>query len=466
MRRPARVHPRRGRLARGGPAGEDGQVAIIVALTLTVMLGFGALVVDVGLNWAARTQLQSAADAAALAGAAELPGQPDEALAKVRQYLDDNVPGLAGATTGWESDGDAANGDVTCYRPPAAPPPPGDPTHGCGVGDTAIQVVTPPLRPAYAFASILGRRSAEIKALAAAGAPPGPEAPCALCVLSPDANPALLADGDVTLGVGGGGVVVDSDAGGAATTSGTAQVKVKAPGTIRVVGGVQSDPGSGFDPAPQTGGLPVADPLSNLPRPDQLNPPRVSPGFPFRGDAILGSGNSRTLQPGIYGTIRAVGSGAVLNFTSGLYVITGGMVLGGSAVVTTGSSTLYFACSSYPQPCASGSRGAGLSISGTVNFAAGRTVDLTSPYNGLSIFYDRDNAQDLVLGGGALSVTGSIYAPSARLALSGNSGPALLTSMAVVDSFEVSGSTGRSFRLAYDPALNVSLRTSGGGLVR
>jgi hypothetical protein len=171
------------------------------------------------------------------------------------------------------------------------------------------------------------------------------------------------------------------------------------------------------------------------------------------------------LLPGIYRSIQAAGS-STLHFAAGIYVITGTMQISGNATANVGGATLYFACSSYPQPCASGSRGAGLSISGTVNFAAGRTVDLTSPYNGLSIFYDRDNAQDLVLGGGALSVTGSIYAPSARLALSGNSGPALLTSMAVVDSFEVSGSTGRSFRLAYDPALNVSLRTSGGGLVR
>jgi hypothetical protein len=463
VRRPARVLPGCGRLTRRGAAGEDGQVAIIVALMLTVMLGFGALVVDVGLNWAARTQLQSAADAAALAAAAELPGQPDEALAKVREYLDDNVSGLAGATAGWESDGDAANGDVTCYRPPAAPPPPGDPTHGCSVGDTAIQVITPPLHPAYAFASILGRNSAEIKALAAAGAPPGPEAPCALCVLSPDANPALLADGNVTLGVAGGGVVVDSDAGGAATTSGTAQVQVTAPGTIRAVGGVQSDPGSGFNPAVQTGGLPVADPLSNLPRPDQLNPPKVSPGFPVRPDVNLTRG-IQPLVPGIYHNILA--TGGTLRFAAGIYVVTGTMDLSGSAAAI-GSATLYFACSSYPQPCAPGSRGAGLTVRDTASFTVVAPIDPTSPYSGLGIFYDRNNSQDLVLGGnGALFAKGTVYAPSAKLDLHGNGTVGKLVSMVVVDSFAVSGSGGREFDVTYDPALNVSLRTSGGGLVK
>ena len=470
MRRPARVHPRRGHPSCRGPdADQRGQVAIVVALMLTVMLAFGALVVDVGLNWASRTELQSAADAAALAGAAELPGQPDEAMAEVRQYLDDNIPGLAGAAAGWESDGDAANGDVTCYRPPAAPPQPGDPTHGCSVGDTAIQVITPPLRPAYAFASILGRRSAEIKALAAAGAPPGPEAPCALCVLSPDANPALLADGDVHLTVGGGGIVVDSDAGGAATTSNSAQVSVTPPGTIRVVGGVQSDPGSSFDPAPQTGGLPVADPLSNLPRPDQLTPPKVAPDFPVQPNVNLPSGATQPLRPGIYRSIRALGGGApsTLTFNPGVYVITEEMRIGGRAQVVAGGATLYFACSSYPQPCAPGSRGAGLTVGDGASFKAGAPSDLASPYNGLAVFYDRNNAQDLVLGGsGTLFVTGTIYALSATLDLNGIGSIGDLHSMAVVDSLAVSGSVGREFKFTYDPSENVSLRTSGGGLVR
>ena len=58
---------------RAGWADERGQVAIVVALMLVVLLGFAALVVDVGLNWAARTQAQAAADAAALAGVIACP---------------------------------------------------------------------------------------------------------------------------------------------------------------------------------------------------------------------------------------------------------------------------------------------------------------------------------------------------------------------------------------------------------
>ena len=128
-------------------ADEGGQVAIVVALMLTVLLAFAALVVDVGLNWAARTQAQTAADAAALAGVIALPSDPAAAVEDVRYYLNANVPGLAGSP-GWEHNLTDTDGDITCWTPPAEVPPPG--THGCQFGDTAIQVITPPLQVDYA----------------------------------------------------------------------------------------------------------------------------------------------------------------------------------------------------------------------------------------------------------------------------------------------------------------------------
>ena len=60
----------------GELAGERGSVAIVVALALTLLLGFAALVVDVGLSLAVRGEAQTAADAAALAGASRLAAGP------------------------------------------------------------------------------------------------------------------------------------------------------------------------------------------------------------------------------------------------------------------------------------------------------------------------------------------------------------------------------------------------------
>ncbi len=67
MRRgsPSRLH----RAARD----ESGQVFALVAITLVVLLGMAGLVVDLGHAWYVKRSLQSSADAAATAGALELP---------------------------------------------------------------------------------------------------------------------------------------------------------------------------------------------------------------------------------------------------------------------------------------------------------------------------------------------------------------------------------------------------------
>lgn len=51
---------------------KDGAIAIIVAISIIVLLGFGAFAVDMGFVYMKKNELQNAADAAALAGAAAL----------------------------------------------------------------------------------------------------------------------------------------------------------------------------------------------------------------------------------------------------------------------------------------------------------------------------------------------------------------------------------------------------------
>lgn len=53
--------------------GERAQILPIVALALVVLLGGAALSIDVGYAYYAKRQLQAATDAAALAGAQDLP---------------------------------------------------------------------------------------------------------------------------------------------------------------------------------------------------------------------------------------------------------------------------------------------------------------------------------------------------------------------------------------------------------
>lgn len=58
---------RRLMLANGNHQDERGAVSVIVAMLLVVLLGFGAMAVDVAMMYAERTQLRNGADAAALA---------------------------------------------------------------------------------------------------------------------------------------------------------------------------------------------------------------------------------------------------------------------------------------------------------------------------------------------------------------------------------------------------------------
>ena len=75
--------------------GERGAVAVMTAVALVVLLFFAALAIDVGLMYEERAQLQSSADAAALALAQDCaagdPCQPDTMLARAEQYATANV---------------------------------------------------------------------------------------------------------------------------------------------------------------------------------------------------------------------------------------------------------------------------------------------------------------------------------------------------------------------------------------
>lgn len=69
---------------------EQGNVAILVTLALTVLIGMGALVTDVGVLYARHAHLQNALDAAALAGVQELPADSAQAEQVARAYAAEN----------------------------------------------------------------------------------------------------------------------------------------------------------------------------------------------------------------------------------------------------------------------------------------------------------------------------------------------------------------------------------------
>ena len=117
---------------------EDGQVLVLMALFLVFLIGFVALVLDVGVVSLTKANLQNAADSAALAGAYDL---PDTSIASsTAMYF-----------AGLNGDGATETTVVSPYN--------GDPTK--------IQV-TCKSTVAYTFASVFGFTTTDVTALAVA----------------------------------------------------------------------------------------------------------------------------------------------------------------------------------------------------------------------------------------------------------------------------------------------------------
>ena len=82
---------------------ERGQVMVLTALFMVVMVAMTAFVVDVGSWFRAQRATQSTVDAAALAGAQALPSDPTTASSLAITYGDKNGGGVAGANITFDS---------------------------------------------------------------------------------------------------------------------------------------------------------------------------------------------------------------------------------------------------------------------------------------------------------------------------------------------------------------------------
>ena len=77
---------------------QRGQAFVVTTLMIASLLGLTALVLDVGSWFRAHRQLQATADAAALAGAQELPDNPGNASSLANDYATKNTSALQGVT--------------------------------------------------------------------------------------------------------------------------------------------------------------------------------------------------------------------------------------------------------------------------------------------------------------------------------------------------------------------------------
>jgi Flp pilus assembly protein TadG len=362
---------------------------IWVTVSMVVLIGIVGLALDTGYAVLVGGQLQSAADAAALAGARI----------------------VAVAPTGAKTVASNVGGMNTAARAPVRIDPNVDVV--VGTFDQGTQRLTAGTANPNAV-RVTARRTSAVSSGpvplffgAMFGVPTLDMARSATAVVSVSYNPALIVldpTGSCSLDVGGGGVVaaagnsiqVNSSDPAAACFSGSS---ASSAAYLNVTGGVSG--GSRFTGTTFTGVPPLPDPLASLPAP---------PRGPRLGRQSIATHTTVTLDPGYYdGGIDVQGT---LNLKPGIYIIGGtGLSANAHAVISGTGVMLYI------------TDGAGVGLQST-----GMDMVLTPPdptrdtfpgadiYQGVSIFQDRADRTAATLPlSGSFDISGTIYLPSAQL---------------------------------------------------
>lgn len=395
-----------------------GVTLIFVTLCLFALLGAAAFAVDWGLLTFTKHQLQNFVDAAALAGAQDLPNPVNARQSATTNYAR-NYADNFGLTT------PPIPQSISCTDPIA-------PTTVCyRIGTDEVQVTTPyaspgDLAPAsnrihvracrivpLFFARLLGTTSRRVCAEAVARKG-GSSFPRGMVILDGGGSQALFLQGNAQLNIPNGSVIVNSSASDAIFVQGNAQLRAM---EVLVTGNFRTQGNAAITPTPQTNQPPVPDPLADLPPPSTSGLP-IFPGQTISGVAVL--------QPGIYtGPVRLEGNASV-TMQPGIYIFRSGLLVSGNAQLVGNGVMLYV-------------EGGRMEVQGN------GTLNLTPPtsgtYAGILIFQARNNTNPLWFSGNANlgigNLTGTIYLANATLHLEGNA--TLLRSMVVAWRVELIG---------------------------
>lgn len=384
--------------------GSSGQVLWLVTLFIVVLFAFAGFAVDVGQEWSVRRNMQTAADAAAIAGAVAVRlgnpvTAPAQAVAKTNGFTDSSIDPSSTAT-------------VTVNNPPLA---------GAFAGNASyVEVIVSQPQPTY-FLQALGYTTMPVSARSTASSVNGP---ACLYALDPSASSAASFGGSSTTTLSC-GAIVDSSSSSALTSNGGGTLTAS---DIGVVGGFSC---SGCTPTPVSGVAPARDPLAYLQAPtvggcDYHNLDNKPSNCVKNGVA------SYCFSPGVYcGGIKIDGNINVF-FSPGVYILEGGMKdtanvnISGTGVMFYNSNVSYGAID--------------LSGANTVNLSA----PTSGPYAGILFFQDRSvplgSSGSKITGGTGSTFDGSIYFSTTSVTYSGNSSSGGYT-IIVADTVSVSGSS-------------------------
>lgn len=404
---------------------ESGQALVFAALAMFVLIGFAGLAIDMGaLRYQKRLQ-QTAADAAAIAGASNLASASLGVKAGAQN---------AAATNGFTDN----SGGTTCTNNPGTlgcitvavnNPPLSGPHASAADADKYVEVLVTVVQPTY-FMKAVGIPSETITARAVATnvSGGGPNSGC-LYTLGPPSSSieGVNINGSATLNATTCGIDDNGDFNtkGNALTVNSATFGVsgdwdkKGPGGTVTCGPTQPS-------CPATNIPAATDPFSN-----QLTPPCN----PCTGGGAWVAGDG----PGTYSSIN-IGP-ATVNFSPGVYIIdgSGGLSIGANATVCnqTGSG-----CS------ATGTPNAGVTFyftnGATLNMVGTPVVYLTAPgtsgqYPGILFYQDPADTTGPTIGGNSGSFfDGVLYFPTANVTFFGNAS-SVDAAMVVADALTLSG---------------------------
>lgn len=384
-----------------------GAVLVKIAICLPVLLGVAALNVDGGRLYDERRNLQSVADAAALAAGADLYEN-----SQTNAGTDPLGTARAAAEQAAVANGVPASA-VTVHIPPQSG------RYSGKAGHAEVRIDT---KLTASFGRIFSGADLPVAARAVARGTP---LPLGIVLLRPTGAGAFTNSAAVFALVNKPLIVNSSDP-TALTNTGLVWASLS---RIEVTGGVSSTSLLSLLFPMKTGVRPTADPLAFLPVPDEATAPERS-STPL----VINSLIPRVLQPGIYkGGIRVTGLSVVV-MTPGVYIMQGGGFRVDGVATVTGLGTMVYNTTS-------GSYASGpISVSGLGKVVM--TAPATGTYRGMNFFQHRALTQPLsVTGLGLTTITGVVYAAKAPVALNGGAavGLDILGGAYVADSMTVSG---------------------------
>jgi hypothetical protein len=361
---------------------------LIFAAAFAMLLAFAGLTLDGGFLYYERQRAQTAADAAAYAGALELRRGSTAWIAPAAKE-DAKLNGFD------DADADVT---VTVNHPPSGGALVGDP----GFVEVIVQSVAP-----TTLLRIAGPTASTVAARAVAGVTPDYSVPCVLA-LDIAAAGSLTLTGAASLNAPGCDVVTRSLADDAIVADGGGCIDAR---TIAfasgqgTAGGYAANAQNCLSPAP-TGAIPPEDPYASLVEPD----PNASP-LRAANRTQINSG-APTLSPGYYQDGIEITGGDV-TLEPGLYVVDG-LNVSGNATLSGDGVTIY-------------NTGAGLqniSIDATVHAELSATNNSASPYNNLLFLNSRtstcgDACSGRVNGTPQSTYEGVLYFPSVHLDYAG-----------------------------------------------